>query len=206
MGALGQGRLDHADPAFAEAPLAVGEVELPEPPEALVIAEALRAVRGAEEALAPAPQRLGIVLRDVLASERPHVGHPLDAVVDDRRRRKTTGREHELPDEAVAGLLGLIGRVIDHDRLEQHRAARVQQLVAALEEAVEVLPAHGLDHLDRHELVVAPGEVPVVLGDHPHAVREPGDGHPLHRRGVLLGRDRGGGHAAAVAPRGMQGE
>ncbi len=39
---------------------------------------------------------------------------------------------------------------------------RAQQLRAAAEEDVEVLPADRLDHLDRDELVVAAPEVAVV--------------------------------------------
>ena len=105
------------------------------------------------------------------------------AVVDHGERRQAPRREHELADEAAAGLLRLVGVVVDHDRLEQHRAVRAQELAAAAEELVEVLPAHRLDHLDRHELVVAPAQVAVVLGRAPPRDRtRPAVAHPLHGR------------------------
>ena len=52
-------------------------------------------------------------------------------------------------------LLDLVGAVVDADRLQEHQAVRLEQLRAAAEEEVEVLPADRLDHLDRDELVEA---------------------------------------------------
>jgi len=37
---------------------------------------------------------------------------------------------------------------VDRDRLQQHRALRLEQGGAATEERVEVLPTNRLDHLD----------------------------------------------------------
>ena len=51
---LGQQQLHVLDAPLAKAALAVAEVELPQPPEALVVAELREALGGGEEALAPA--------------------------------------------------------------------------------------------------------------------------------------------------------
>ena len=83
---------------------------------------------------------------------------------------------------------------------------RAQQLRAAAEEDVEVLPPDRLDHLDRDELVVAAPEVAVVDAEDLDLALEPGGSHP--RLGVLalLARDRRRRHPAAVARRRVHGE
>jgi hypothetical protein len=68
-----------------------------------------------------------------------------------------------------------------------------------------VTPADGLDHLDRHELVVAAGEVAVVLHQHRDPVRQASAFD--ERDGVvkLLTRDRRRGHVAAARSGGVEG-
>ncbi len=129
-----------------------------------------------------------------------------DRARDHLDRRQATRREDQLLRERAGGLLDLVGAIVDRDRLEQHQPVRREQLRAGAEEDVEVLPADRLDHLDRDELRVAPAQVAVVLDQHLDAVFEAGRAHALARHGVLLCRDRGGGHAAAVLPGGMDGE
>ena len=96
--------------------------------------------------------------------------------------------------------------VVHRDRLQQHRAVGLQQVRAAREERVEVLPADGLDHLDRDELVVAAAQVAVVLEQHGHAILEPGLAHAPHGGRVLVRGDRRRGHAAAARAGGVHGE
>ena len=80
--------------------------------------------------------------------------------------------------EAAGALLDLVEVVVDRDRLQQHQPVGGEQLVAAAEEVVEVLPADRLDHLDRDQPVVAAAQVAVVLEQHRHPVLEPGLAHP----------------------------
>jgi hypothetical protein len=87
---------------------------------------------------------------------------------------------------SCACLLDVVGALVDRDRLQQHRPLVGQQRGAALEEGVEVLPADGLDHLDRDELVELAGQVAVVLEQQRDAVLEPGGGDALARQVVLL--------------------
>ena len=81
-----------------------------------------------------------------------------------------------------------------------------QQVAAAREEGPEVLPADGLDHLDRDELVVAALELAVVAQQHGDAVLQAGGAHERDRVVVLLARDGGGRHAAAVVRGGVDGQ
>ena len=104
------------------------------------------------------------------------------------------------------GLLDLVGAVVDHDRLQQHRPVIGEQLRAAPEVGREVLPADGLDHLDRHELVVGASKVTVVLEQDRHAILQTERAHALARVGVLFAGNRRGGHTAAVVLGRIDGE
>jgi hypothetical protein len=67
-----------------------------------------------------------------------------------------------------------------------------------------VLPADRLDHLDRGELGVAAAQVAVVLEHDLHAAVEARLAHAPRGHRVLLARQRGGGHPAAVVARRVQ--
>ena len=108
--------------------------------------------------------------------------------------------------ERARVLLLLVEVVGDHDRLQEHRPARLGQGRAALEEGREELPPDGLDHLDRGQLVVGAGEVAVVGGQDLDPVVEALGAHPLGRVGVLMARDRRRRHPAAAGRRGMDRE
>jgi hypothetical protein len=69
-----------------------------------------------------------------------------------------------------------------------------------------VLPPDGLDHLDRDELVVGALQVSVVAHEDLDAVTQTGLGNPGQSVIALLAGDRGGGHATAASPRGVDGE
>ena len=123
---------------------------------------------------------------------------------DHLERGQAAAGEDQLVGEAARALLDLVRAVVDRDRLEQHQPVRLEQLGAAREEGVEVLPADRLDHLDRDELRVAPAQVAVVLEQHLDAVVEPRLAHALGGHRVLLARQRRGGDAAAVLAGGVQ--
>ena len=129
-----------------------------------------------------------------------------DRARDRAQRRQAAAREDVRVGEAPLGLLDVVGALVDRDRLEQHRAVRRQQRRAALEEGVEVLPADGLDHLDRDELVEGPLELAVVLQQQRDAVVDAGGADALGGERVLLGGDRRRRHAAAVARGGVDRE
>src|SRR5580692_4721814 len=63
---LGEQQLHILDAPLAKAALAVGQVELPQTPEALVIAELIEPTGRCHEAPAPVRERLGVVRGDVL--------------------------------------------------------------------------------------------------------------------------------------------
>src|SRR6202020_1315132 len=113
---LGEQQLHVADASLREAGLAVAEVERPQTPEALVVAERLQALDVGEEVRAPAPQRLDVMRRDVLERQRLHVGVTRDTARDDLQRRQTATRKDVRVDEAARRLLGLVGAVVDRDR------------------------------------------------------------------------------------------
>ena len=156
-------RLHNADPPLDEAGLAVGEIHPPEPSKALVVAQIFQPRAGGLEVRAPAPQRLGVMWREVLESNRTQVRMPGDAACDHLERGQATVGKDVSSNEAPRGLLHRVGAVIDDDRLQQHAPVLREKARAALEERVEVAPPDRLDHLDRDELVVAPAQIAIVL-------------------------------------------
>ncbi len=133
------------------------------------------------ELRAPPPQRLDVVRRDVLQVHHLQVGAPRDVAGDDLNRRQTAAREDMRIDERLGGLLDFVGTVVDRDRLEQHRAVRLEQIRAPRKEVADPLPADRLDHLDRDELVVPAAQVTVVLHQHRDPVLEPRLAHLRNR-------------------------
>src|SRR5208283_1975104 len=78
---LREQQLDDADAPLIEACLAVREVQPPHPSEALVVAQALE-LRRALEVRAPAPERLGVVGRQIPEPNSPHVRAPRETARD----------------------------------------------------------------------------------------------------------------------------
>ena len=121
---LGQQQLHVLDAPLAKAALAVAQVQLPQPPEALVVAElgeALARPRGSARASAAS---VGRVVRGDVLEVRPGASRSRA-----RRVRAITSSEGRQPPgkmcvlmKLLAGLLDLVGAVLDHDRLQQHRA------------------------------------------------------------------------------------
>ena len=70
-------------------------------------------------------------------------------------QRWITSREGRQPPGKIsvlaklrAAFSSLVEAVVDHDRLQEEEAVGLEQLRAAAEEGVEVLPADRLDHLE----------------------------------------------------------
>ena len=93
-----------------EAALAPGQVEVPQAAEALVVAELLRARRPGPEALAPAPQRAGVVRGDVLELElrRSVARGQRCAAIASTEGRQPPGKTNVLA-KLLRRLLGLVG-------------------------------------------------------------------------------------------------
>ncbi len=110
----------------------------------------------------PAPERLHVMRGQVLEAHRLHVGAVGDVPRDHLERGQAAAGEDVGVDERPRRLLHLVGAisiVIAWSSIVPSR----EQLRALGEERADVLPPDGLDHLDRDELVVAAGQVPVSL-------------------------------------------
>ena len=130
----------------------------------------------------------------------------MERTLDDRQRWEEAAGEDVGLDPVGAAALRLVGDVRKGDRLEAHPPARHEGAVAGLEERREVLRADSLEHLDRDDRVVRPGDLAVVAQLDAHAIRQPGGGNPLSGERVLRRRDRDRRHAAAELAGRIQGE
>ena len=68
----------------------------------------------------------------------------------------------------------LVELVGDHDGLQAHDTVRSQPLGTDLHEAVEIVGADRLDHLDRNESIEAPAEIAIIFEEHVDSVLESG--------------------------------
>ena len=109
----------------------------------------------------PSAQRPGVVRGDVgdAADEEARVAA---GPFDHGERRAQASRKDVRLDPVGASTLRLIGAVRERDRLQAHLPARHEGLVAGLEERLEVLGAHSLQHLDRNDRVVRAVDLAVV--------------------------------------------
>src|SRR5205823_6409415 len=122
---FGQAELDDAGAFGAEARLAVGEIEAPEPAEAFVEAERPDLVPGRLEALAPVSQGIGIVLREAAD------GAPTQAGAVGLGAQASLGRQHAagedvLLDEVGTAAVAVEQLVADGDDLQARAAAGLQ--------------------------------------------------------------------------------
>jgi hypothetical protein len=146
------------------------------------------------------------VRRQVLEPHHLQVGSPGHVAGDHLEPGQASAGEDAGVDGRPRCLLDLVGAVVDRDRLQQHRAVGSQQLRALGEEDAEVPPSDRLDHLDRHELVVAATQLAVVLHQHRDPVAYSGAADLLDGVIVLFARDRSRGHVAAAGRAGMKRE
>ncbi len=202
----GQRHLHDADGPFVERRLAVAEVEVPHPHEALVEAHGVEGALVVVEVGPPAAQGLAVVQAVVVDGGDGEVGDPADRPDDGLHRGQAAAGEDERLDEVLRVLGPLVALGLDHDRLQGHQPVGAQEAPAVAEEGVVLAPVDGLDHLDGGELVVGAGEVAVVVVQHGDAVGQALAGDPLGGVGVLLGRDRGGGDPGAVVAGRVHGE
>src|ERR1700753_2411026 len=85
---LGEQHLDVLDATLGETALAVAEIEIPQAPKALVVAEVPELLGGGEETLAPRGQRRHVVARDVLHVNLAQIGVAGDGLRDHLQRRQ----------------------------------------------------------------------------------------------------------------------
>src|SRR5579884_4112401 len=203
---LDQQHLHVAERTFAEAAFAIGQVEIPQPHEALVVAERAHRRQAALEAAAPGGERAGVAVADVLEMKQLEIARARRRAKHRADRRDEAARKDMTLDEVDRPQRLRVAVVLDRDRLDQGHAVGAEQVADLAKIVLEVVMADRLDHLDRDQLVVAAGEVAVVLAQHRDPVLEPGRAYARAGELVLLARDRRGGHVAAVAPRRVQGE
>ena len=162
----------------------------------------------AKKALAPLAQRRRVVRTDVLEVEDLHVGRA-------RRRRRVSAvtdgmklpGKHVALDEIDAAQRGLVDLILNRDRLQQHRALRLQQRRCICARYVSrILMADGLDHLDRDQLVVLAGEIAIVVEPQLDAIAQARGGDALAGELVLFPGDRRRRDAAAIVARGVDRE
>src|SRR4029077_14919548 len=111
--------LDVADPPLAEARLRGRQVEVPEPPEPLVVTVVAQLLPGGEEALAPARQGRRVVRGDVVEPDLAQLGYAGDGIRDPPHRGQAAAGEDVGVGEAPRRLLDLEEAVVDGDRLQQ---------------------------------------------------------------------------------------
>ena len=114
--------------------------------------------------------------------------------------------EHHASHEVLVTFGPLEAAVVDDDGLDGGQPVVDQQIGTLGQEPIVPAPVHRLDHLDRHQLVEPAGEVPPVLAEHRDAIGKAGVGYPLLDVGALGVGDGGGGHPAAVAGDGVDGQ
>src|SRR5262249_10565251 len=122
--------LAHVDVSGKEACLAIGQVVLPQPPEAFIETELFQVGPGCAEVISPGRKRLGIIFPEyVLADDRKI--NPLSERLQDLRRRQHPAGEYVTLDEI--DLTTILGEhtVLNGDRLDAGQSAR-QQPIAQL--------------------------------------------------------------------------
>src|SRR5579863_9057282 len=159
---LSEQDLHVSDPPLREARLAVGQVQGPDPAEALVITEFGQCHCVLQEPRSPDPQRLHVSVGQIVQIEDLQIGAARQGAGEHGQRRQRAAGEDVLLDERARRFLDGVGAVIDGDRLQEHCSVRLEQLRAVSEEGSEPAPADRLDHLDRRELVVTAVQVAKV--------------------------------------------
>ena len=205
---LREQHLQVADPRSRKPASEKARQKLQSAPEALVVAELLEPASAASKRAAPVRERQHVAGADVVEPDRPHVRLARERALDRLDRRQAAAGEDQLVGEAPRRASRPRRRVVDHDRLEEEEPVRAQQLRAAAEVGVELLPADRLDHLDRDELVVAcpRGRGSRTPSDGDAVARGPRRATRASRVVALLARDRRRRHPAAVARGGVHRE
>src|SRR5689334_12685932 len=200
-GGLREQDLRVADVSLGESALAVREVVVPHPDKRLVEPERAHAVEPREERTAPGRERLRVMQADLVDVRDLEPGRARERAPNLRQRRELASREDVPLDEVRLPPVAREAVLVHPDRLEHHRAARLQETIHRAEVVVVVVEPDRLEHLDRHRLVEAAGQAAVVLEQQGDAVAEPLARDALPDVLVLGAADRGRGHAAPVARR-----
>ena len=198
--------MHRSDVPLRESSLAVREIELPVATERFVEAELVDRRRLRVQIAPPLGEGAAVVLGDVFEVAEAPVARAARGVAERGHRRDVAPGEDAVLDEVDGAAGAIVVIVRDRDRL--HREARVgrPESLAVLEELAVVFVPHRFDHLDRHDLVVGPLQVAVVLETQVDPVGETRRLDPLLRDRVLLFRDRRRRHLAAVLARRMDRE
>ncbi len=203
---FGRLQLYQADGAFPESPLAVGEIEVPQPDEILAVAERRQLGCQRQKALAPVGQCASVVMAVIVQPHQLHVGfagqqsrHLGDA------RQAATGEDIALDEVDPAQVLGmaLIG---DSDGLNKQAPTGFEQARQLAKVVRQKGVTHRFDHLDGDQLVEPPLQLAVILQQQGDAIPEPLPPDPLFCVVVLGLGDGGGSHPAAVVASSKDGQ
>ncbi|MNZ41380.1 hypothetical protein D3C78_589280 [compost metagenome] len=150
------------------------------------------------QVVVPVAQGARVVGAEVLEVQQVHVAVAADGGQHRLDRRQRAAGEDVALDEVDAVARLAVALVADGDGLQQHQPVRLEQLRALAEVLGQVAVADRLDHLDRHQLVELAVELAIVLEQQGDAIFQAHLGDALRGVGVLLARQGGGGHPAAV--------
>ncbi len=155
------------------------------------------------EALTPVRQRAGVVrshIEEVTHHKIGMAGH--EFIHGGDAGQKAAGEDVAL-NKIDAFAVVAIALILNGDGLNRHPPARTQTRLAGAEKCWQVALTDGLNHLNRHQLVVDPGQIAVVAEQHLNTILQPCPGDARGGPVVLLLRQRGGGHPAAVMTGGI---
>ena len=143
--------------------LAGRQIQLPAAHEAFVEAEGEHLPAVGEEALAPLAQGLGVMGGEVVevVDDQPAGGGHRS--LQGAQARQVAAREDMLADPVGAVAVAVVELVRDGDHLHRRPPLGREQALAGGEEVTEIAVADRLEHLDRHDGVVAAARVAVVL-------------------------------------------
>ena len=140
---------------------------------------------------------------DVQKTHQSHVAGTGDRIEHGSDRGYGAARKNVPLNEIHRTPRLFVALVCNGDRLQQHQAVVIEQAPALAEIVVVELVTDGLDHFDRHQLVVAAGEVAIILQQHGDPVRQSRLLDALPGKVELLTGYGGARHATAVMPCGM---
>src|SRR5690606_8024312 len=166
-------QLHHADGAGIKPGFTVAEVVQPHPAETVIKPELFNLLPGVNEPLTPVRQRAGVVrphIEEVTHHKIGMAGH--EFIHGGDAGQKAAGEDVAL-NKIDAFAVVAIALILNGDGLNRHPPAWTQTRLAGAEKCWQVALTDGLNHLNRHQLVVDPGQIAVVAEQHLNTILQP---------------------------------